>query len=68
MGKPAVEVKRIEVEIEAIEGCFPAPIRVMGNSYYLRLDQDFIRFWELMAGDELLITATRVKRVTRRRT
>jgi len=57
-----VEIKKIEVEIEEIEGCFPAKIIMRGNSYYLRLDPDFIRFWELRAGDEILVTVTRVKR------
>ena len=60
-----VEIKRIEVEIEEIEGCFPAPIVPRGSSYYVRLDPDFIRFWELQKGDELLISVTKVKRVTR---
>lgn len=56
------EISKIEVEIEEIQGCFPAPIITRGNSYYIRLDPDFIRFWELQAGDEILITVTKAKR------
>jgi len=57
-----VEIKRIEVEIEEIQGCFPAPIIARGNSFYVKLDPDFIRFWELQAGDEILITVSQAKR------
>jgi len=60
-----VEIKRIEVEIEEIQGCFPAPIIVRGNSYYIRLDPDFVRFWELQQGDEILVTVTKAKRETK---
>lgn len=36
-----------------------------GNSYYVRQDPDFIRFYELMPGDEILITVTKAKREIR---
>ena len=67
MGKERqiVEIKEIEVKIEMIQACFPAPIRMFGNSYYCRLDPNFIRFWELQARDEILITVTKVKREIR---
>jgi hypothetical protein len=57
-----VEKKQIEVEIEAIQGCLPAPIVMRGSSYYCRLDPHLVRFWELQAGDEILITVTKIKR------
>ena len=57
-----VEIKKIEVELEEIEACFPAPIIMRGSSYYARLDPRFIRFYDLMAGDEILITVTKSKR------
>ena len=60
-----VEIKRIGVEIEEIRGCFPAPIIARGNSFYVKLDPDFIHFWELKQGDELLVTVTQVKREIR---
>ena len=60
-----VEIKRIEVEIEEIHSCFPAPIIMRGSSYYCRLDPNFIRFWELMPRDEILITVTKAKREKR---
>jgi hypothetical protein len=58
-----VEVKRIRVEIEEIQGCFPAPIVARGDSFYIRLDPRFVKFWELQRGDELLMTVSQVKRV-----
>jgi hypothetical protein len=57
-----VEIKRIEVEIEEIQGCFPAPIVARGDSFYIRLDPRFVKFWELKRRDEILITVTQVKR------
>ena len=57
-----VEIKRIEVEIEEIQGCFPAPLVQRGDSFYIRLDPRFIKFWELKKGDELLINVTQIKR------
>jgi len=33
-----------------------------GSSYYCRLDPHLVRFWALQAGDEILITVTKVKR------
>lgn len=59
------EISKIEIQIEEITGSFPAPIIVRGNSYYIRLDLDFIRFWELKPGDEILVTVTKAKRETR---
>jgi hypothetical protein len=61
-----VEFKRIEVEIEEIQACFPSPIIMRGNSYYIRLDSNFIRFYELMSGDMILVTVTKAKREIRR--
>lgn len=58
-----VDVKKIEIELEDVQGCFSGPIVHRGNSDYIRLDPNFMRFWELMAGDELLITVSKVKRV-----
>ena len=66
MGKkpnPKVKIEQIEVALDDIQGCFPGPIITRGNSHYVRLDANFIRFWELMAGDELLISVSKVKRV-----
>ena len=31
-GHQIVEIKKIEVEMEDIQACFPAPIRLFGNS------------------------------------
>ena len=56
-----VEIKRIE----EIQGCFPAPIVVRGDNFYIRLNPRFVKFWELQKGDELLVTVTQVKRETR---
>lgn len=64
---PQVEIKKIEVETQDVQACFPGQIIQRGQSNYVRLDQNFMRFWELMAGDELLITVTRVKREIKRR-
>ena len=60
---PKVKLEKIEVATEDIQPGFPGPIITRGNSYYVRLDANFIRFWELMAGDELLISVTKVKRI-----
>lgn len=60
---PKVKIEKIDVATEDIQGCFPGPIVARGNSYYVRLDANFIRFWELMAGDEILISVTKAKRV-----
>lgn len=57
-----VKIKQIEVEIKDIQGCFPAPIVARGNSFYIRLDTDFVKFWELQQGDEILVTVTKAKR------
>ncbi len=57
-----VKIKQIEVEIKDIQGCFPAPIVARGNSFYIRLDTDFVKFWELQQGDEILVTTTKAKR------
>lgn len=61
-----VKIGEIEVEIEDIQACFPAPIIMRGNSYYVRLDPHFIRFYELTAGDEILIAVTKAKREMKR--
>ena len=37
-----------------------------GNSYYIRLDSNFIRFYELMSGDMILVTVTKAKREIKR--
>ena len=60
-----VEIKTIEVEMEDIQACFPAPIRLFGNSYYVKLNPAFMRFYELIPGDEILITVTKAKREIR---
>jgi hypothetical protein len=60
-----VEIKRIEVEIKDIQGCFPAQIIARGSSFYVRLDPSFIRFYELLPGDEILVTITEAKREKR---
>jgi hypothetical protein len=60
-----VEIKRIEVEIKDIQGCFPAQIIARGSSYYIRIDPSFIRFYELQPGDEILVTITEAKREKR---
>ena len=63
-----VEIKRIEVEIKDIQGCFPVQIIARGSSYYMRLDPSFIRFYELQPGDEILVTITKAKREKREET
>ena len=63
-----VEIKRIEVEIKDIHGCFPAQIIARGSSFYVRLDPSFIRFYELQPGDEILVTITEAKREKREET
>lgn len=63
---PQVEIKKIVVEMQDVQACFPGSIIQRGQSNYVRLDQGFMHFWELMAGDELLITVTRVKREIRK--
>ena len=60
---PALILKQIEVAIEDVEGCFPGPIIARGNSYYLRLDASFMRFWALKTGDEILVQVSKVKRL-----
>lgn len=60
---PKTEIQKIKIAAEDAQACFSGPIVARGNSYYVRLDANFIRFWELMAGDELLISVTKVKRV-----
>ena len=62
-----VEIKKIKVEMEDIQACFPAPIRLFGNSFYVKLDPRLIRFYELIPGDEILITVTKAKREIRRK-
>jgi hypothetical protein len=44
----------------------PSPIIMRGNSYYVRLDLNFISFYELMPGDEILVTVTKAKREIKR--
>jgi len=63
-----VEIKRIEVEIKDIQGCFPAQIIARGSSFYVRLDPSFIRFYELQPGDEILVSITKAKRETKEKT
>ena len=60
---PKVKLEKIEIATEDVQACFSGPIITRGNSYYVRLDANFVRFWELMAGDELLISVSKVKRV-----
>ncbi len=60
---PKIEIEKIEIASEDVEGCFSGPIVARGNSYYVQLNANFIRFWELMAGDELLVSVSKVKRV-----
>lgn len=52
----------MHVGIDELQACFPALVIMCGNSYYVRLDPSFVRFWELEAGDEILITLTKAKR------
>jgi len=44
-----------------------AVILAVPHEPYLRLDPDFIRFYEFMPGDETLITVTKAKREIRRK-
>jgi len=62
-----VEIKRVEVEIKDIQGCFPAQIIARGNSYYIRLDPSFMKFYELQPGDEILVTVSKAKRETKKK-
>ena len=39
----------------------------MRSIYYLRLHPNFIRFWELQPGDEVLVTVSKAKRETKRK-
>ena len=60
---PEVEIKPISVFLEDVESCFPATIIKRGNSFYLRLDLEIIRFWQLQSGDTVLTKLVKVKRV-----
>ena len=61
------EISKIEVQIEEVQGCFPSPIIARGNSYYIRLDPSFIKFYELQPGDEILVTVSKAKRETKKK-
>jgi len=50
------------VQIEDIQACFPGTVMMRGSSYYVRLDPDFVRFWEIKPDDELLMSVTKLKR------
>ena len=60
---PNIHIEKIKLDIKNIKGSFPGQIITRGNSFYIRLDAEFIRFWELEAGDEILVTVTNVKRL-----
>lgn len=62
-----VEIAKIEVELEDVTGTFQCPIIQYGKSNYVRLDQDWMRFFELMAGDVVEVNLTRIKRITSRK-
>lgn len=62
---PKVTIESVGVELQDVQGCFPGSIVARGTSYYVRLDPNFMRFWELMAGDEILINVSKIKRVTK---
>jgi len=61
-----VTIKEIEVQFENVQATFPAAISLRGNSYYVRLDPHFIRFYELQPGDQILVTVTKAKREIKR--
>jgi len=60
------EISKLEIQIWDIESSFPSPIIARGNSYYVRLDPHFIKFYELQPGDEILVTITKAKRENKR--
>jgi len=61
-----VDVKQIKVEIEPVPYMFSAQIVARGNSHYVRLDPNLLNFYELKAGDELLLKTIKAKRETQK--
>ena len=60
---PEVEIKPTSIFLEDQESCFPATIIKRENSFYLRLDLEIIRFWELEPGDTVLTELVKEKRI-----
>ena len=60
---PKVEIKSLSIFLEDVDSCFPAVIIKRGNSFYLRLDPEIIRFWQLQKGDVVLTKLVKVKRI-----
>ena len=58
-----IEISKVSIFLEDVESCFPATIIKRGQSFYLRLDREIIRFWQLEPGDVLLTKIIKVKRV-----
>ena len=48
---------------EPISGEFAGKIIARSNSFYLRLDPRWIKFWDLELGDWIQIRATTVRRL-----
>ena len=71
MGRKAlakIETASFEVSTAKVKGLFAGTIRAEGNSFYLKLDPSFMRFWNLLAGDELLVSVLKAKRITSKST
>lgn len=61
--RPKVPKKRIHGPIEAINYLFVSEITPRGGSFYVRLDPDLLRWYNLKVGDQLKLHALELRRV-----
>jgi hypothetical protein len=65
--KSRVAVTQIPVLLKDIQIAFAGRVVFTGNSYRISLPMKEVRFWGIEAGDELLVSISKLKREPRER-